>query len=653
MGPAFNDFPHVFDPIDVGPVHLKNRLQFSPTVSAHAERVSGEVTDGLVAYIGAQARSGASLVTIGSSPVNHEEGRDFLGCLSVTRDTDVPGLENLAKEAHIYGAKISAELIHAGRIANKLALKGQPAWVCSLSDDLDPNREWHAVTKADMAKVIDDFCNAARRLKEANFDMLMIHGAHGNLVSSFLSPVFNTRTDEYGGSLQNRMRFQLELLEAVRDTIGDDMGIEYRISSWEYKPGSPSVDDIAAFLKEAQRYINLVNLSGGLICDFDLVQFMMPAYAVPRNINVERTAYIKQQLDIPVAAVGNIPDIYAAEEILATGKADIVAMARNMVADMQLPRKAWRNEADRIKPCLHCNICCTTPGKGEPVRCSVAPTRGRELQFDHIHKAEKTKRVMVVGGGVAGMQAARTLIRRGHTVDLYEAGDELGGRLHEASAMWCKDYFKRYLAWTIRETEECGATVHLNTKVTPELIAEQKPDAVVLAIGAEHIVPPIPGIDSGCVINVTEADRRLKPVGKRVVFCGAGTSATEAGIDLAHEDGCEVTLIDMLPRTALMSELPFENSGMLKDWIKKLDIDVIDEAKVVAIGDGWVEYEKAGETTRIECDTVVTSFGLRPDQAAVDALRYIVPDTYVVGDAVEARNIYWANHDAFNQSVFI
>ncbi|MBR2522228.1 MAG: FAD-dependent oxidoreductase [Coriobacteriales bacterium] len=653
MGPSFNEFPHVFSPIDLGPVQLKNRIQFSPTVSAHCERVSGEVTPSMVAYIGAQARSGAGLVTIGSSPVNHDEGRDFLGCLSVVRDTDVPGLGNLAKEAHIYGAKISAELIHAGRIANPIALKGQPAWVCSLSDDLAPNREYHVVTKADLQKVIADFVAAARRLKQAGFDMLMIHGAHGNLVSSFLSPVFNTRTDEYGGSLNNRMRFQLELLEAVRAEIGPDMGIEYRISSWEYKDGSPSVEDIAAFLKEAGKYINLANLSGGLICDLSLVQFMMPSYLVARNINVERTARIRELIDTPVAAVGNIPDIYAAEEIVATGKADIVAMARNMVADIELPKKAWRGQADRIKPCLHCNLCITTPGLGQPVRCSVSPTRGRELQFEHIAKADKPGRVMVIGGGPAGMQAAQIATLRGHKVDLYEAEGELGGRLREASAMWCKDYFRRYLKWSIRETEECGATIHLNTKVTPELIEAEKPDFVVLAIGADHIVPKIPGIDGENVINVTEADLRLKPVGKRVVFCGAGLSSTEAGIDLAHEEGCEVTLIDMLPANMLMREIPFENSGALKDWMKKLDIKLIDEAKVCSIGDGYVEYERNGEVARIECDTVVTSFGLKPDAKVVDELRYVVPDTVVVGDANEARNIYWANHDAFNQVVWL
>lgn len=653
MSVDFNEFPHVFSPIDVGPVHLKNRLQFSPMVSAHAERVSGEVTDGLIAYVGAQARSGAALVTIGSSPVNHEEARDFLGCLSVTRDTDVPGLANLAKEAHIYDAKISAELMHAGRIANPLALKGNPAWVCSLSDDLDPNGNWHVVTKEDMQKVIADFCAAARRLKAAGFDMVMIHGAHGNLVSSFLSPVFNTRTDEYGGSLENRMRFQLELLEAVRSEIGPDMGIEYRIGSWEYAKGSPSIEDVTAFLVEAQEYIDLVNLSGGLITDFDLVQFMMPAYPVPRNINVERTAYVRQHLDIPVAAVGNIPDIYAAEEIIASGQADIVAMARNMVADMELPKKAWRGEADRIKPCLHCNICCTTPGLGEPVRCAVSPTRGRELQFEHIAASANPGRVMIIGGGPAGMQAARTAVRRGHAVDLYEKTDRLGGRLHEASAMWCKDYHRRYLDWAIRETNECGANIHLDTEVTPELIAAEKPDYVVVAIGADYIDRSIPGSDGPNVINVTQADLRQKPIGKRVVYCGAGTSAIESAIDLAHEENCEVTLITRRDYSDLLCDLPFENSGALRDWIKKLGVRIIEGAQVTAIDENGVDYECDGELRRIECDTVVSAFGMKPDEALVESLRFVVPDTVVVGDANEVRNIYWANHDAFNKVVWL
>ncbi len=653
MDVTFNEFPHVFSPIDVGPVHLKNRLQFSPMVSAHAERVSGEVTDGLIAYVGAQARSGAALVTIGSSPVNHEEARDFLGCLSVTRDTDVPGLANLAKEAHIYGAKISAELMHAGRIANPLALKGEPAWVCSLSDDLDPKGNWHVVTKEDMQKVIADFCAAAKRLKAAGFDMIMVHGAHGNLVSSFLSPVFNTRTDEYGGSLENRMRFQLELLRALREAVGPDMGIEYRIGSWEYAKGSPSIEDVTAFLMKAQEYIDLVNLSGGLITDFDLVQFMMPAYPVPRNINVERTAYVRQHLDIPVAAVGNIPDIYTAEEIIASGQADIVAMARNLIADMELPKKAWRGEADRVKPCLHCNICCTTPGLGEPVRCAVSPTRGRELQFATIAPSTKPGHVMIIGGGPAGMQAARTAMRRGHKVDLYEKADRLGGRLHEASAMWCKDYHRRYLDWSIRETQECGANIHLNIEVTPELIASVEPDYVVVAAGATHIERNIPGMDRADVLTVTEADLRQKPIGKRVVYCGAGTSAIESAIDLAHEEGCEVTLITRRGQEDLLRDLPFENSGALKDWIKKLGIRIITHACVTGIDERGVTYEGKDGQERIECDTVVSACGMAPDKAAIEALSAVIPDTVVVGDAHEVRNIYWANHDAFNHVVWL
>ncbi len=331
---SFNRFPHIFSPVRVGPVELKNRLQFPPMVSAHATAGDGLVTDDLVAFIGAQARSGVGLIAIGSTPVNFDRGRDFYGCLSATRDTDIPELERLAIEAHRYGVKLSAELMHAGRIANPGVLAGRPALVPSVIEEMlhDEERTYAEITEEEMLEVVDDFRQAARRLATAGFDLVTIHGAHGNLVSAFLSPRTNLRTDAYGGSLENRMRFPLMICQVVREAIGPNVAIEYRISQNEFIEGGTPLEDVIAFLKEAQRYIDVVHLSGGLICDLDKVKYMMPSYPTARNQNVVASGIVRKELDIPVTVVGGIPDMEAADAIIAEGKADIVAMARNILA---------------------------------------------------------------------------------------------------------------------------------------------------------------------------------------------------------------------------------------------------------------------------------------------------------------------------------
>ena len=652
MSVPFNEFPHVFSPVKIGPITLKNRLQFSPMVSAHASLHEGYVTEELVRWLGAEAKSGAGLVTIGSSPVNFDRGRDFLGCLSVTRDEDVFPLKALAYEVHRYGAKISCELIHAGRAARSKYFPDWGAYVPSIVPDLNPTQTFLEIPKEELPNVVQDFANAARRLKEAGFDMVMIHGAHGNLLSGFMSARTNKRTDEYGGSLENRCRLALEVCKAVREAVGPNVAIEYRISSYEYLEGSPTLDDLVWFLRQAQQYIDLVNLSGGLLPDPVISRFMMPSYAVPRCINVERTAYIRERIDIPVTAVGNIPDIYTAEQILAEGKADVVAMARNIIADMDLVNKAWRGEADDIRACLHCNICCTTPGKGGQVRCAVNPQAGREIRYAEIQKAPEKKKVMIVGGGVAGLQAAQTAKARGHEVVLYERDEELGGRLHEASAMWCKDYFRRYMAWTVRHGQESCDRLELGVEVTPEIVEKEAPDALIIAIGADNSVPPIPGIKGDNVITVSQADLRQAEIGKRVVMCGGGSSGTECALDLAH-DGHEVTIVDGLSGDVLMMELANETRQALIALRNELGVELIDEAMVKEITPEGVIITKDGEERLLEADTVVTSFGMKSRTAAAEALCGIIPETYVVGDAREVRNIFWANRDAFDVAVEI
>lgn len=629
---------------------MKNRLVFSPVVSGHAGVVDGQVTEALVQFLGAQARSGVGMVTIGASPVDQGRARDFFGSLSVCRDEDIPGLHRLVEEVHRYGAAISCEILHAGRIAQKNALAGRKAWVPWLTPDMDPEL-FEEVTEDQMDEVIRLFQQAAVRLRDAGFDMVLIHGAHGNFVSAFFSPLTNQRTDQYGGSFENRMRFPLRLVKAVREAVGDEMAIDFRISQNEYVEGGTSLEDVITFLRAASPYIDDAHLSGGWIFDPVYVKYMMPGYPQERCLNIARTAVVREHLDIPVTCVGNIPDIATAEKILAEGKADIVAMARNILADMDFVNKAYRGEEDTIRPCLRCIECASRPAKGGGVRCSVNPQLGRELYYKDIPRAAEKKRVVVVGGGPAGMMAAQTAIKRGHEVVLFERSTSLGGRLHEASSLFCKsDHHARYLAWDVRETLSCGADVRLGVEATPDAVMAERPDEVVVACGGEFVVPPIPGVEKPHVVTVTEADLKTKPIGDKVVIVGGGISALECGIQLAYE-GHEVTIIDVRREDDLWREVMNELRSGLVELRDRYGVKLVDESLAQEIRDDCVMIEKGGEQIRLEADTVVLACGLRPNKELIRSFMEMMPQVRVVGDARQTGNIFSANMDAFNVAV--
>ena len=649
----FNEFPNLFSPVRIRNLELKNRLAFSPVVSGHAGVVDGQVTEALVQFLGAQARSGAGLVTIGASPIDQGRARDFFGSLSVCRDTDIPGLHRLVEEVHRYGAALSCEILHAGRIAQPEALAGRKAWVPWLAPDMDPDK-FEQASKEAMAEVVQEFADAAVRLRDAGFDMVLLHGAHGNFMSAFFSPLTNQRTDEYGGSFENRMRFPLEVCKAVREAVGDSMAIDFRISQNEYVEGGTTLEEVIAFLRAASPYIDDAHLSGGWIFDPVYVKYMMPGYPQERCLNVPRTAIAHRELadtGLTVTTVGNIPDVATAEQILARGDADIVAMARNILADMELPRKAFRGAPDTIRPCLHCIECAARPAVGGGVRCSVNPQLGRELYYKEIPEARRKKKVVVVGGGPAGMQAAQTLVARGHEGVLFERSNELGGRLHEASALFCKeDYHRRYLAWSVRRTLECGADVRLGVEATPELVAAENPDHVIVAIGAEPIVLPIPGIDGPNVVGVSDADLGRAPIGGNVVLIGGGFSALECAIQLCYE-GHRATMLEMRPADTLWREVMNELRSGLIELKERYGAELIDEARVVEVRADGVVYEKAGERCFIAADTVVNAVGLKPNRTLVDEWRRLMPDVDVVGDARKSGKIFDANMDAFDVAV--
>jgi len=647
--PVATKYPHVFQPIAIGSMMIKNRIQFAPLVSNHAETVTGAVTHDLLAFVGTQARSGAGLVTIGSSPIDFDRARDFYSCLSVTRDTDIPGLSLLADEVHRYGAKLSIELTHAGAISN-FAYPNGPAFAPSVIPGIHNPAATKEIDRAEMQEVAQHWVDCIRRVKKAGFDMAMIHGAHMNLFASFLTPLLNHRTDEYGGSPENRMRFPLEVLEACKQEAGPDFHLELRISGDERVPGGVSLEERIAFLNAATPYIDLVVVSTGGFVFPETAAYMMAGYHFPHLLNVETAATIKKHVDLPVSVVGGITTIAEAEEVLAAGKADMVAMAKALIADQDLVTKAKLGRAGEIRPCLRCLECAYGGLTGIPLRCAVNPQAGREVKYREIPPARRKKRVLVVGGGPAGMMAARTARERGHEVSLWEQSDRLGGRLYEASALPQKDTARAYVDWAVRTTQACGATIVLGKKATPEAIAAEAPDAVIVAVGAEFTRPPIAGIDLPHVMTVSEADLGTRPTGRQVVVCGGGLSGSECALGLAMA-GKKVTVVDILPEEELCQEAVDLVRVALFNLLKDHGVQRV-QGTVKTITPSAVALTLPdGIETQLPADTVVVAFGLRPDPSVVDPLLEVVPESYRVGDCRSVGRIFTANHDGFNVAV--
>ncbi|MDR1068570.1 MAG: FAD-dependent oxidoreductase [Clostridiales Family XIII bacterium] len=653
---AFNKYPHVYQPIQVGPMTLKNRIQWSPIVSNHCGVEDGLVTPEMLEFTASQAKSGAALITIGSTPIDFDRGRDFYACLSVTKAEDEGGLSLLTREVHKYGAKLSTELIHAGQWAHPRSLTdGKRAWVPSYipgwHDRLLGRDKIEEISRPQMLEVIDHYQQAVKRCMDTGFDMVMVHLAHGNLLSSFLSTAFNRRNDSYGGSAKNRWKFPLEVIEAMYDVTKGKIPIEARVVGNEYFEGGTDVRERIEFLKEAQKYIDMIIISAGTLYNEYAMGFNMPGYYAKPGLNVPYAQEMKAALDIPVSVVGGISTLDEAEEIIASGKADIVAMAKAFLADPALVVKGERGREDDIRPCMRCLYCLRNPDESHIDGCAVNPAAGWEYKYTHLAPAMPKKKVMIIGGGPGGMKAARLLAKRGHEAVLYEKSDKLGGRLAEASALFLKDGFRRYYDYAVRKTLLCGARIEFGTEADVAAVKAEAPDALIIACGGELIAPKIEGADLPLVSSVVCADRKKKSYGDKIVVCGAGLSGSECALEFAHE-GKAVCVVDIRPVDELYGEMPGFARRMLIDRLAEEGVKVYDRHAVKRFtGEGVIVEDAYGKESLLAADDIVLAFGVRPDTDKIAALSGLVPETYVIGDARATGQIGDAVADAFNVCV--
>jgi NADPH-dependent 2,4-dienoyl-CoA reductase/sulfur reductase-like enzyme len=497
--------------------------------------------------------------------------------------------------------------------------------------------------------VVSGFAEAVNRCLRAGFEMVMIHGGHGHLISQFLSPYANKRTDRYGGSLENRARFAIEVLTAIRKKVGNKLALEYRISANELVAGGMQEEGTIEFVKMMKDKIDLLHVSAGVLSDNWTIPHMIQPTYWPHEYNVHRAEKLKKALDIPITTVGSISSIEAADRIIAEGKADIVAMVRSILADPEIVNKALRGQTD-ARPCLRCFNCNKQTRNFYPIRCSVNPVVGREMDYADIPPARDKKKVVIIGGGPAGMQAALTATSRGHEVVLYEKSGRLGGNLVLAGALEIKADMKRYTDWLVAQTEKArGVTFRLNTEATPKKVAADKADVVIVAVGADPVAADFPGASGKNVCWVGDVNIGNVNVGENVVIIGGGFTGSETALQLAR-DGKKVTIIDMLDQAALVADWPRGLAEQLEEYgarvLAGMKIEEICDQGVIAVDNKW-------RRSTIAADTVILSLGFKPRTATADQFRKLAPDVYVIGDCQKARTVKEAVHDGFNVAVEI
>jgi thioredoxin reductase len=504
----------------------------------------------------------------------------------------------------------------------------------------------------DIERVVGCYADCAARVCRCGFDGVLIHGAHGNLIAQFLSPLTNHRVDIYGGSFENRCRFPLMILKAVRAAVRPDFIVELRISGDEMTPGGMKIDEVIEFLKIAQEHIDLVTMSSGLIVDYRSQFYTMPPYYRPRGANVPLARAVKQcpDITIPVSVVGGI-DVEMADQIIAEGSADMVAMARGLLADPDMLKKCYRGRPDDVRPCLRCWGCAAN--YAGHIQCTVNPALGRTERYARLRKADEKKKTVVIGGGVAGSQAALTLMQRGHDVVLFEKTGAIGGMLHDINKLPFKGDLLRYTEWLDRTTMNCGADIRLDTEATPKLVMAENPDAIVVAIGAAPARPQIPGIKRPNVFNVLDVDSGRRKVSGRVVVCGGGLSGCESALALAMA-GCEVTVVDKIPVADFASGISILTRKMLLALLGDNHVRLIGDHLIRSIGENDVLIEgKDWEYETLPADFVVEALGMKNNRLLADSFADLIPNVYIVGDADEVGNIKHATLTAYNCCVNI
>jgi 2,4-dienoyl-CoA reductase-like NADH-dependent reductase (Old Yellow Enzyme family)/thioredoxin reductase len=551
--------------------------------------------------------------------------------LGIYDDTFIPGFRQFTDLIHSCGARMGIQLMHLGRQSGEI--QGYkpvgPSPIPVTPKDEVPRE----LTVTEVDGLVEKFADAARRARDAGFDMVELHGCHGYLLSSFLSPLTNKRSDKYGGSVANRARFVVEIVKLIKERAGHDFPVSVRMNGSDYMPGGTTVDmarQTAKLLEEAGA--DMIGVSGGAYGSYPVI---VPPYDQPRGCNVPLAAAVKEVVKVPVAVAGRLDDPFIADEVLVSGKADVIAIARGLLADPELPNKAARGDLKGIRRCIACNVCIDgDPTPVSPITCTVNPEAGREREMV-ITPALRRKKVMVVGGGLSGLEAARVAAARGHRVTLYEEKADLGGQWLLASKPPHKEDHLLLLRYLVGQLDKLGVERKCGVKVTPAMVEEARPDVVLVATGAKPLVPPIPGVDQKEVVTAWDVLGGGK-VGRRVLVVGGGLTGLETAEFLA-EQGKEVVVVEMLKRVG--ADMGGTVRWHLMNRTKNLNINTFVSTQIKEIRPkGVVVISRNGvEETWDGFDAIVLACGVRSKDELSKQIQGKVKEAHVIGDAAKAR----------------
>jgi 2-enoate reductase len=661
-----NKFKAMFQPKMVGKVKLKNRIAMAPMGVEYMTASDGTLNRRVVDYYLERARNGVGMLICSVFKVENEV-EHLEENTPMIRAESLNYLGELCDAAHSFGTRVFVQLSAGfGRVTFPSILRGPCVSPSENTNFWDPSITCKALTIEEIKAIVTAMGETAERLALAGVDGIELHGHEGYLFDEFTTSLWNRRTDIYGGSLENRLRFPVECLDEIRSKVGDKLAVVYRFGLKHYLkdaghgalPGE-AYTEVGRDVPEGIEMARMLETAGfdALHVDagcYESHYWPHPPIYQKHGCMADMAAQAKAAVNIPVIGVGRLDKPEVAAKAVAGGDMDIAAIGRGLLADPQWVDKLQFGEPKDIRPCVGCyDGCFEAYSKFKNISCALNPASGREAAY-RLTPALKPLNVMVVGGGIAGMEAARVGSLRGHRVTLHEKEDALGGTVNQAAVPDFKKDLRRLLAWYERQMEKTGVSVQMNSAMTKEKIAALSPDVVLVATGAHPVVPPLPGMDQEMVITAVDLLKGVKPAGNNVVVIGGGLAGCEVGIWLA-EKGRKVTVVEMLPQVmAGGASVPTQVKMMTMDLMKRFGVEILTSTRLDHITENEVALmSEDGSLTTLATDTVALAIGMTPETALADALDSGPHRVYRIGDCRSPKNVMNAVWDAYEIARFI
>ncbi len=659
-------FPNLFSPISINTLEVKNRIVMTAMHLGYTP--DGEVTDRLVEFYTARARGGAGLIIIGGCTIDALAGMSNM--VAIYEDRFLAGLESLAREVKAHGAGVALQLYQAGRYTHSSMIGGEKPISASAVRSRLTGETPRALEPEEISGVQMKYAEAAGRAQRAGFDAVEILGSAGYLISQFLSPLTNVREDRYGGSLENRMRFGLEVVERVREVVGSGYPIIMRLAGNDFMEGGNTNIEAGIFASELEKVgVDLFNVTGG----WHETRIPQLTMSVPRGAYIYLARGIKAAVTVPVLGSNRINDPAMAEELLENGEVDMVTMARALLADPDMPNKAESGKSDCIYHCIACNQgCFDSIFRLQPVTCLVNPQAGMEGEIP-VRPADPVKRVMVIGGGPAGMKAACTAAERGHQVTLVERDDQMGGQLLLNRNIPGREEMVTAGDDLVNNLNAHGVEIMLSREADVPWVKEVAPEAVILATGARPLLPDLEGVDKQKAAMAWDILSGKAVAGKRVVIIGGNAVGLETALYLANQGTVSPEILHFLVANRAeswetlealisqgnrdvtvveMAKKAGQDIGMSTRWtvmaeLRRLGVKTLTGAKALAVTEKGLDITRAGNNEPLPADTVVIAAGSAPENSLARQLGGVVSEVYTIGDAKEPRNALEAIKEGF------